>query len=59
MGQGRQQVGWRLLLSFPRVASIVLGLVLIAETAGCSVESLKRHGIEVEGGKVKKRLLEF
>jgi hypothetical protein len=38
---------------------LVLGGLLLVGAAGCSKEALKKHGIEVEEGKIKKRLLTF
>jgi len=37
----------------------MLALVLLVEASGCSKDALRQHGIEVEEGRVKKRVFEF
>jgi hypothetical protein len=34
-------------------------LLLLGEAADCSKETLRRHGIDVEEGRIKKRVFEF
>ena len=38
---------------------LMLALVLLVEASGCSKDALRQHGIEVEEGRVKKRVFEF
>ena len=42
-----------------RWVGLTWSLLLLMRAIGCSKEALKQHGIEVEDGKVKKRLIEF
>jgi uncharacterized lipoprotein YehR (DUF1307 family) len=42
-----------------RWVRVALSLLLVLGVTGCSKEAMKRHGIEVEGGKIKKRVFEF